>query len=141
MDSLAWSATERRHGKRIKRKGGPKDHQVQVFRVVASSRRTDWIGTHDPTADTREAAQAAGDVRWKSEQLHRAGNHVSGLERCHCRTARIQRKHIGGACLVWVRRKNRAAQPGRTIYQLKHGLLDDYLTQQLKRPSLKMVLA
>ena len=28
-------------------------------------------------------------------------------------------------------------EPGRTVYQLKHGLLDDYLMQQLKNPSLK----
>jgi hypothetical protein len=27
------------------------------------------------------------------------------------------------------------------MYQLKHGLLDDYLVQQLKKPSLKMALA
>jgi hypothetical protein len=30
---------------------------------------------------------------------------------------------------------------GRTVYQLKHGLLDDYLIQQMKNPSLKMVFA
>jgi hypothetical protein len=30
---------------------------------------------------------------------------------------------------------------GRTIYQLKHGLLDDYLIQQLVNPSLNRVLA
>src|SRR5438105_3609555 len=29
----------------------------------------------------------------------------------------------------------------RTVYQLKHGLLDDYLMQQLRNPSLRMVLA
>ncbi|MDP9314481.1 MAG: transposase, partial [Chloroflexota bacterium] len=34
-----------------------------------------------------------------------------------------------------------AIQTGRTVYQLKHGLLDDYLIQQLKNPSIKMVLA
>ena len=30
---------------------------------------------------------------------------------------------------------------GRTVYQLKHGLLDDYLSQQLKNPSLLMTFA
>jgi hypothetical protein len=33
-----------------------------------------------------------------------------------------------------------ATQTGQTIYQLKHGLLDDYLCSQLKDPSLKMTL-
>jgi hypothetical protein len=75
------------------------------------------------------------------EQLHREGKQVTGLERCQCRKARIQRNHIGCAFLVWVRLKALAAQTGRTVYQLKHGLLDDYLIQQLRNPSLRMVLA
>ena len=79
--------------------------------------------------------------RWKIEQLHREGKQVTGLERCQCRKARIQRNHIGCAFLVWVRLKELATHTGRTIYQLKHGLLDDYLIQQLKKPSLQMALA
>ena len=75
------------------------------------------------------------------EQLHREGTQVTGLERCQCRKARTQRQHIGCAFLVWVRLKELATQTGRTIYQLTHGLLDDYLGQQLKKPSLKMALA
>jgi hypothetical protein len=43
--------------------------------------------------------------------------------------------------LVWVKFKALAAQTRRTVYQLKHGLLDDYLIQQLKNPSIKMILA
>ena len=66
---------------------------------------------------------------------------MTGLERCQCRKARSQRNHIDCAFLVWVRLKPLEAQPGRTAYQLKHGLLDDYLIQQLKNPSLKMALA
>jgi hypothetical protein len=37
--------------------------------------------------------------------------------------------------------KHLAYQSGRTIYQIKHGLLQDYLVQQLKSPSVEMVLA
>jgi len=73
--------------------------------------------------------------------LHREGKQVTGLERCQCRKARIQRNHIGCAFLVWVRLKELAAQTGRTVYQLKHGLLDDYLIQQLRHPSCRMILA
>jgi len=114
---------------------------VRLFRVVVSTRRTDWVVTNDPTQDSTEATQEACGFRWKIEQLHREGKQVTGLERCQCRKARIQRNHIGCAFLVWVRLKELAVQTGRTIYQLKHGLLDDYLIQQLKNPSLKMVLA
>jgi hypothetical protein len=70
-----------------------------------------------------------------------AGHERELLERCQCRKARMQRNHIGCALLVWVRFKELAANSCRTVYQLKHGLLDDYLIEQLKNPSLKMALA
>src|ERR1044071_8565827 len=141
VDVLDWSAEERLTGKRIKIKGFPRDHHVQLFRVVASTRRTDWIVTNDPAADSTDGTQQVCAVRWKIEQLHREGKQLTGLEGCQCRKARIQRNHIACAFLVWVRLKALASQTGQTVYRLKHGLLDDYLVQQLKRPSLTMVLA
>jgi hypothetical protein len=141
VDALTWSAAELTQGKLIKRKGFPKDHKVRLFRVVVSTHRTDGVVTNDPTQDSTEATQEACGFRWKIEQLHREGKQVTGLERCQCRQARIQRNPIGCAFLVWVRLKELAVQTGRTVYQLKHGLLNDYLIQQLKNPSLKMVLA
>jgi hypothetical protein len=141
VDTLAWNAQDLAHGKRIKIKGFPKDPKVHLFRVEVSTHRTDFVVTNDLTQDSTEATQEAGGFRWKIEQLHREGKQVTGLERCQCRKARTQRNHIGCAFLVWVRLKELATQTGRTIYQLKHGLLDDYLVQQLKKPSLKMALA
>lgn len=141
VDSLAWSPAELGAGKPIKLKGFPKEHKVRLFRVEVSTHRTDWVVTNDPAQDSTEATQQVCGFRWKIEQLHREGKQVTGLERCQCRPARIQRNHIGCAFLVWVRLKHLAAQTGRTVYQLKHGLLDDYLIQQLKNPSLKMALA
>lgn len=141
VDSLNWNEKELQHGKQIKIKGFPKDHKVHCFRVETSTRRTDWIVTNDPAADTTQAAQEVCGFRWRIEQLHREGKQLTGLERCQCRKARIQRNHIGCALLVWIRLKELAVQSGRTVYQLKHGLLDDYLTQQLKKPSIEMVIA
>jgi hypothetical protein len=141
VDALEWSTADLAHGKRIKIKGFPKDHKVQLFRVAVSTHRTDYVVTNDLAQDSTEATQEACGFRWKIEQLHHAGKQVTGLERCQCRTARIQRNHIGCAFLVWVRLKELAAQTGRTVYQLKHSLLDDYLFQQLRNPSLRMVLA
>jgi hypothetical protein len=85
--------------------------------------------TNDQAQDTTEATREVCGFRWKIEQLHREGKQVTGLERCQCRKARIQRNHIGCAFLVWVRLKELAAQTGHTVYQLKHGLLDDYIIQ------------
>lgn len=141
VDTLTWSQDELQHGKRLKIKGFPKDHKVQCFRVEVSTHRTDWIVTNDPAADTTQATQQVCGFRWRIEQLHREGKQLTGLERCQCRKARIQRNHIACAFLVWARLKEVAAQTGQTVYQLKHGLLDDYLRQQLKNPSIKMSFA
>ena len=141
VDSLEWSEAELASGKRIKIKGFPKEHKVQCFRVAVTTHRTDYVVTNDWAQDSTEATQKACGFRWKIEQLHREGKQLTGLERCQCRKARIQRNHIGCALLVWVRLKELAAHTGRTIYQLKHGLLDDYLIQQLKNPSLRMAIA
>ncbi len=141
VDALDWDYEALTHGKRIKIKGFPKDHKVHLFRVEVSTHRTDFVVTNDLSQDSTEATQEACGFRWKIEQLHREGKQVTGLEHCQCRKARIQRNHIGCAFLVWIRLKELAAKTGRTMYQLKHGLLDEYLIQQLKNPSLKMVLA
>jgi hypothetical protein len=141
VDALSWTAEELAHGKRIKIKGFPKEHKVHLFRVAVSTHRTDYVVTNDLAQDSTEATQEVCGFRWKIEQVHREGKQVTGLERCQCRKARIQRNHIGCALLVWVRLKALAAETGRTVYQLKQGLLDDYLIQQLRSPSLKMVLA
>lgn len=141
VDVLDWSEAERQQGKCIKIKGFPQDHKVQCFRVVVSTHRTDFVVTNDLAQVSTQATQQACGFRWKIEQLHREGKQVTGLEACQCRKARRQRNHIGCAFLVWVRLNGLAKRAGQTIYQLKHGLLDDYLRQQLKHPSLKMAFA
>ena len=55
--------------------------------------------------------------------------------------ARIQRNHLNCAMLVWTRLKQLADSTGQTVYQLKHGLLSNYLIEQLKHPVLTMTLA
>ena len=140
-DELVWNKQELRRGKRIKLRGFPKNHKVQCFRVTVSTHRTDFVVTNDLTQDSLRATQKVCSSRWKIEQLHREAKQVTGLQDCQCRKARIQRNHIACALLVWVRLNQLASDTGKTLYQLKHGLLDDYLTQQLRNPSLKMVLA
>jgi len=138
---LDWTAWKRQHGKLIKIKGFPKAHKVKLFRVVLSPQRTDYVVTNDLTQDDTQAVRDAGALRWKIEQFHRETKQVTGLESCQCRKARIVRNHIGCAILVWVRLKQVAQDTRQTIYQVKHGLLSDYLRQQLKAPTVKMTLA
>ena len=142
VDRLDWSQEELKRGKLIKIKGFPKEHKVKLLRVVVHSRRTEWIVTNDLLSqDSVHEAQKVRGVRWKIEEFHREIKQLTGIEGCQCRTGRIQRNHIACAMLVWSRLKHLAYQSQRTVYQIKHGLLHDYLVQQLKNPSVQMVLA
>ncbi len=141
IDSLEWTPAEQQRGKLIKIKGFPATHKVKVFRVVLSTQRTDYIVTNEITQDNVKVVQDVGGFRWHVEQFHRETKQVTGIEGCQCRKARIVRNHIGCAMLVWVRLKQVAYETHQTIYQVKHGLLDDYLRQQLQAPTIQMRLA
>jgi hypothetical protein len=141
VDSLQWSEAEQAHGKIVKLKGFPRDHKVKLFRVVLSTQRTDYVVTNDFAQNNTQAVQEVCGLRWKIEQFHRETKQLTGLEGCQCRKARIIRNHIGCAILVWIRLKHVAQEAKQTIYQVKHGLLDDYLRQQLKSPTIRMTLA
>jgi len=141
VDALEWSEQDLERGKLIKVKGFPKDHKVRLFRVVVHSRRTEWIATNDPARDSVYDARKARGLRWKIEEFHREAKQLTGIERCQCRRGRIQRNHIACALLVWSRLKHLLAyQSGLSIYQIKHGLLRDYLVQQLKNSTVQWFL-
>jgi hypothetical protein len=141
VDSLTWTPEEQAHGKRVHLKGFPKGHQLKLFRLLLSPKRTDYVVTNDLAQDSVEAVQEACGFRWKIEEFHRETKQVTGIEDCQCRKERIQRNHIGCAVLVWVRLKQLAYQTGQTLYQIKHNLLDEYMVQQLKNPTVQMTLA
>ena len=101
IDALPWTQRERVTGKRIKIKGFPQDHKVKLFRVVSSSRRTEYVVTNDRAQTNRSVVQQACHGCWKIEQLHRQAKQVTGLEKSQCRLERMVRNHIGCALLVW----------------------------------------
>ena len=141
VSELEWSDAEAEAGKTIKIYGFPKDSKVQLFRVPVSSHRTDYVVTNDVCQSSTQDTRKVCAVRWKIEQYHREIKQLTGIESCQCRKARIQRNHVHCALLVWTRLKDIAYQNATNVYQLKHGLLRDYLVQQLKRPSLSMASA
>lgn len=141
VDSLTWEALELSQGKTIKIKAFPKNHKVKLFRVEVSTHRTDWVVTNDLAQNSLQATQDACRLRWKIEQFHREIKQLTGLERGQCRKARIQRNHIASAMLVWVRLTVIARQTARTIYQVKHHMLDYFFRSELKNPSVSMRFA
>jgi len=133
---------ELKQGKVIKIKAFPQAKKVKLFRVTVSTNRTEYIATNNLTQDSTDAVQQVCDIRWKIEEFHRELKQLTGVESsCQCRKARIQRNHINCAMLVWSRLKQLAYSTGQTVYQIKHGLLSNYLIQQLKRPVQMMTLA
>lgn len=141
VDSLAGSERERLHGKSVHVKDFPKGHRLQLFRLVLSTERTDYVVTNDTAQDSTDDTQQVCDIRRRIAQLHREAKQLMGLESCQCRKARIQRNHIASALLVWLRLTELAHKTGRTVYQIKYAQLSEYLIQQLKFPMVMMALA
>ena len=136
VDKLTWSEQELKQGKLVKLHKFPLDIKVKLFRVEVSTHRTDYIVTNDVAQNNAEAVKEIGSLRWCIEQLHREEKQLTGIEESQCRLARAQRNHILAATLVWTRLKQIAYTYEQTVYQLKKGLLDDYLKQQLTEPTI-----
>jgi hypothetical protein len=141
VDALTWTDEALQAGKLVHLKKFPKGHFLKLFRLVVSSHRTDYVVTNDLSQDSTDDTRDQSAIRWKIEQFHREAKQVTGLEACQCRTQRAQRNHIACAMLVWVRLNHIAQMTCQSIYQLKLGLLDDYMRQQLHEPSISMLPA
>jgi hypothetical protein len=136
VDKLEWNDTEETHGKSIKVKKFPKNYKVNLFRVVVSTDKTEYVITNDMTQDSTEGCRKETAIRWKIEQFHREAKQVTGIEKNQCRTNRSQRNHICLAIQVWVFLSEKAHTLGTTIYQVKRGLLDEYMVEQLRNSRL-----
>jgi hypothetical protein len=115
---------------------------VKLLRVTVSTHRTEFVATNDCSQALTDAVQDVCGLCWKTigvsprvETVNPSGS------LCLCRKARIPRHHIACALLVWSRLKSLAYQTRRTVYQIKHEMLSDYLIEQLKHPSVQMTLA
>jgi len=137
IEKLNWSENELKEGKIVKINGFPAEHKVKLFRVQVSTNRTEHVATNDMTQNCADDTRNECAIRWKIEEFHREIKQLTGLEKCQARKRRIQKNHIVSAMLVWARLKEIAHEMGQTIYQIKNGLLDDYLIQQLKKPTWK----
>lgn len=141
VDSLTWSPDEMEMGKTVHLKKFPKGHQLKLFRIAVSTQRTDYVVTNDHSQDSADATREKSAIRWKIEQFHREAKQVTGLESSQCRSQRAQRNHIACAMLVWVRLNQIAQQTQKNVYQIKQGLLDRYMCEQLRQPSISMLPA
>jgi hypothetical protein len=80
VDSLPWTSEHQAHGKLVHLKGFPKGHHLKLFRLLLSTKRTDYVVTNDLSQDSVEAVQEACGFRWKIEEFHRETKQVTGLK-------------------------------------------------------------
>lgn len=137
IQQLNWDKDELKEGKIVKINKFPKNHKVKLFQVAVSTNRTEHVATNDMSQNSAEATRIECAIRWKIEELHREIKQLTGLEKCQARKRRIQKNHIACAMLVWAKLKKLAHEIRQTVYQIKNGLLDDYLIEQLKNPTWK----
>ena len=136
VDSLDWSTDDTSNGKVTKIHKFPKDHKVKLFRVTVSTNRTDYVITNGMAQDSLGAVQEEYGFRWKIEEFHRKVKQGTGIEKCQCRIGRIQRNHIACAIMVWNCLKKVANAASTTVYQMKNGLLRNYLIREFRSPNL-----
>lgn len=141
VSTLEYSEQELKTGKKIKIKDFPAEHKVQLFRVDVSTNRTDYIVTNSNRMQDIERVIKICAIRWHIEQKHRELKQITGIEKCQCRLANSQKNHIACAMLVLSQLTRYAYTIGKNVYQLKQGLLKNYMINELKNPSLKFDFA
>lgn len=133
LQDIEWSELDLQQGIPVKLKKVP--FKVRLFKVVAPNGDIDWIITNDFSRSvTSQVVQDAGDVAWQIEQLHRELKQLTGSEKCECRLQRSQRNHIACSYQAWFSLKVKADELGKTLYDLKHGLLYEFLRAELRQP-------
>ena len=138
VTELNWDKNELKFGKQVRLKGMPRNFTMKMFRVSISTNRTDYVVTNDTSHYCTDDIQKVCAIRWYIEQFHRELKQLTGIEKCQCRKQRIQRNHIACAILVWTKLKSIAYLTKKTIYELKHELLKNYLIQALRSPLYSM---
>jgi hypothetical protein len=138
-DAIEWTPERCERGVIVKLKEVP--FHVRLFKLVAPNGDIDGGVTNrlDETV-TACVAQEASEVRWQIEELHRGVKQLTGSEKCQCRSARSQRHHLACCYPAWVSLKVKAQPRGQTLYQVRAGLLTEYLRAELRQPRIPACL-
>lgn len=141
LQEIAWTPDRLRDGVMVKLKELP--FYVRLFKLVAPNGDIDWVITnreHGPQCPTTaDVVQAACDIRWQIEQMHRELKQLVGTEKCQCRKARAQRNHLACCYLAWVALRLRARAIGTSLYEASAALWREYLINELRNPTITAV--
>jgi hypothetical protein len=133
--SLEWTEEKLKNGIDCRLKG-LNSIPLRAFRVARSSTRNEVVVTNDLSQKDHDVIVAILSHRWNIEQFHREIKQLTGIEACQCRKRRAQRNHIAVCVLTWSHFKKCAQNRKRTIYQLKNDLMENYMKEQLRNPSI-----
>lgn len=136
VQALIWSQLDIETGKIIKIKKFPKEKKVKLFRVNISSDKTEYIATNDLNQISTTSVREICKIRWKIEEFHREIKQLTGIDKCQCRKAIIQKNHIDCSLLVWNFLQKVARSLGQTIYQVKTKWAANCFKEELNNPSL-----
>lgn len=138
VSELAWDAHSYSQGQDVQLKNMPKEIPMKLFSISVSTNRIDFVVTNDMGQSCSDDTKKICAIRWYVEQFHREIKQLTGIEKCQCRKQRIQRNHIACAIYAWIFLKKIAYKTQKTVYQLKHNLLHEYLVSELACPTLKI---
>jgi Transposase DDE domain len=105
---------------------------ITVFRFVAKTGRTDYIGTNRENP-TREAIEYIMKIRWDVEVYHRELKQTCGIERCQARTGRAQRNHIFMAIAAWIEKHQRRCCEAITFYRQDWEVIKGAIAFEMRR--------
>lgn len=137
VSKLIWSNENMISGRLVKVNKFPKNRPVKLFRIDISTDKTEYVITNNISLTCAGDCREEVAVRWKIEEFHREIKQTTGIEKCQCRKNRSQRNHICLCMQVWVFLSEQAYIHKTNIYRIKRKLLNDFLYQQMKNPSLR----
>ena len=107
--------------------------EVKVFRVVAPNGDTTHWATNDLGLD-EVARLVFAEISWSIEEYHRGLKQFTGVERCHVRSARGQRNHIGCAIRAFVRLEYHRFKTGHSWFAAKYAIVREAVRLYLADP-------
>lgn len=114
--------------------------QVKVFKFIASDGDIEYYATNDLNLSSSDIRRANAK-RWKIEEYHRGLKQLCGIEKCQSRTPRSQRTHIFCSIFSFVSLELNRLKQGITWYQAKRQIIQQAITNYLKRPTIRLLNA
>jgi hypothetical protein len=135
VDNYEWSQSDLNRGIHIQLKDDKKQ-VLQLFKVEASTSKTNFVVTNSPNQQSTEHATNISAQRWKIEQAHRELKQLTGIEKCQARSAEAQKNHIICSILAWLTIKSAATLRDVSVYHLKDALYSEYLKKEMANPTI-----